>query len=507
MLGHAPPDRLTILVMAYLMVPVLLFLATWLAVWAALPVVLIALAAMALTPGWYGPWPVGRGMTAACLALGLLWAVGATGTHHLLYSAADWQIRDAVLLDLTIQPGPVAYTVGEQTWLLRAPLGYYMPAALIGHVLGFGAAQAALWAWTGLGLGLTLALLACLTSAMVPARRGWVAFAVAGALFISFGGLDILPNIWLDWRAGVGPWASWGRGGDWWARLFQYSGHVTLLLWAPNHALPAWLAALLLLRHGSEARFARAAALPLAAGVFWSPLSAAGAAALTMVALLRGGVGAALRAAFAPPNLLAVVVAIPLCLYLTAGSTAIPHHPLLWEHPEAWAAGRWLLFLAIEVLSWAACALLLVRGKLLTASLVLLCLLPGYVFGPGNEMTMRGGIAPLVVLAVAAIAGLLAPVNGRLQPLGRVGLVACAALAAAGSAMEGSLIVTHVAWPASRDCSLPEAARQSVFTGSTDWSHYVVTWPDRSLQTWLAPPNFRHTQTDALARCWPQGGV
>ena len=80
----------------------------------------------------------------------------------------------------------------------------------------------------------------------------------------TFHGLDILPNLWLDWQAGTGALASWGRGGEWWARLFQYSGHVTGLLWAPTHALPAWLVALLLLRHWRTPGFAPFSAGPWA---------------------------------------------------------------------------------------------------------------------------------------------------------------------------------------------------------------------------------------------------
>jgi hypothetical protein len=206
-------------------------------------------------------------------------------------------------------------------------------------------------------------------------------------------------------------------------------------------------------------------------------------------------------------NVLAVIFSVPICLYLLADSTAVPHRPLLWEHPDLWAARQWLLFLVVEVLCWAGFATLLVHFRLLTASVVLLCLLPGYIFGPGNEMTMRGGIAPLAVLAVAAAAGMLRPPVGWLRRIGRAGLITCAVFAALGSVMEASLIFTHAPWPASRNCSLPEAARQSVFKGSTDWSHYVVRWPDAFLQTWLASPRPRRIEPTALARCWPEGGV
>ena len=66
-----------------------------------------------------------------------------------------------MLRDLVLLPWPVGYVAalhGEDA-LLRAPLGFFLPAALLGRLAGFGAAQLALWAWTGMGLGLVLDLL------------------------------------------------------------------------------------------------------------------------------------------------------------------------------------------------------------------------------------------------------------------------------------------------------------------------------------------------------------
>jgi hypothetical protein len=73
--------------------------------------------------------------------------------------------------------------------------------------------------------------------------------------------------------------------------------------------------------------------------------------------------------------------------------------------------------------------------------------------------------------------------------------------------MEASLVATHPSWRVSRSCSLPEATRQSVFTGSTDWSHYIARSPDSLLRAWLAPHGPRPVEINALARCWPDGGV
>jgi hypothetical protein len=506
-LGDAAPDRLTLAATTYLMLPGLLFLADWAEASVGLLAGAAGVAALLLAPGWRRHWPLEPRAILFCLALGLLWAAP-TGAHHLVYSTADWQIRDAVLRDLCAGPWPVVYDGGGGGgWLLRAPLGFFLPAGLVGRLAGFGAAQAALVAWTALGLGLVLALLATLARALAPERPRRAFVAVAG-VFAGFHGLDILPNIGLDWVWGTGPLASWGRGGEWWARLFQYAGHVTALLWAPNHAVPAWLASLLVLRHWQRPGFARGAALPFAAGVFWSPVGVAGAAALAGLALLRRDAGAALRAALAPANLLALGFALPICLYLVAGTEAVPHGLLLSTHPPLSAAGRWALFLAVEVLCWAGLAALLVRGWLFGAPVAVLCLLPAYVFGPGNEMTSRGGLAPLAVLAVAVAAALLAPAVGRAQRLARAGLLACAALAAAGSATEFSLLLVKPAWPASERCSVPEAARQSVFRDTTDWSHYLAPWPDEALDDLIEEADRRPVPpANRSPPCWPRGGV
>ena len=503
--GEAGPDRLTALLLAYLTLPGLLFLGAWAVPWAGVLACLAGLASLALAPGWRGSWPLSARMTLFCLVLGLLWA-GATGSHHLVYSSADWQIRDAVLRDLGAEAWPVAYFDADRgvEWLLRAPLGFYMPAGLVGRVAGFAASQVALWAWTGLGFALVLMLLALLARAVAPTRPGR-GFAVMAGVFILFHGLDILPNIWLDWNFGTGPFASWGRGGEWWPRLFQYSGHVTAILWAPNHAMPAWLLALVVLRHGRNPDFARGIALPFAAGAFWSPLASAGAAVLAGAALLSQGLGAVWRAV-TPGNLLAVVFAVPICIYLVAGAAAVPHGLVFIVHPPVKAFLVWALFLLLEVLCWAIPAGMLVRGRIAWVAVAILCVLPGYVFGPGNEMTARGGMAPLAVLAVMAAAALLAPAVSRGQRVARRVLVACAVLAVPGAAMEASLLAKP-AWRASATCSFLEAARQSVFAHTTEWAHYLAPWPEPTLSGWLRePPPRPEERVSVAAPCWNGGG-
>ncbi len=496
-LGLAAPDALFVAATAYLLLPALIFAGGFLALpWAA-TCLLAGIGAFALLPGWRHGWPLSRRATLACAAGALAWGFGSSGTHHLLYAAVDWQIRDAVLHDLATGPWPVLYAIGDFAWLLRAPLGYYMPAAAIGRLGGVTAAQAALFLWTALGLFLVLALLAALARDVLPGRRH--AALVLALVFVTFGGLDLLPNLWLDATEGDGIASYWGRGGEWWAREFQFSGHATLLLWVPNHALPAWLPALLLLRHARQPRFAATAGLPLAAAAIWAPLSALGAGVLTAAAFLLAGWPAIRAALSGPANWLSVALVVPAGLFLMAGSSSIPHGFLFSLH--GWEAlPRLLLFLLVEVGALAIALRLLVGSRLLAVAVGLLAILPLYVFGPGNEMTMRGGIAALAFLAVAAALAVLHALPGWRRSL----VAALLLLGAAGQAMEASILFNEP-WPPSRGCTLPEAAAQSVFT-DTDWSHYVIPWPDRALARLLAEPAERQVDPETVARCWPEEG-
>ncbi|HEY0524954.1 MAG TPA: hypothetical protein VGD08_16290, partial [Stellaceae bacterium] len=405
---------------------------------------------------------------------------------------------------------PLTYRMPTGEELLRAPLGYYLPAALAGKLGGVAVAQAALWAWTGLGLALTFALL----RSIVPGG-GRKAFAIAATVFVVFGGLQF--GVLFAWDAlrGLDPTARWGASLEWWAGLFQYSGHMTLVLWVPNHVLPAWLTTLLLLRHARRAEFYAGAAAPLAAAAFWGPVSAAGAAVLYAVGWARLAGSAvdrapAFRAVVSLRNLVAApLLALPMAAYILSGAGSIPSGFLFHLRPAGMAAEHYAALLLVGVLPWAILAALLLRSRFILAVTAMLCLLPFYVFGPSDEMTMRGGIAPLTVLAVAiGIAlGLPEPTGAgsaaALRRGARGALAVCLVIAAAGALNELSPVVLKPVWPLSRQCALPEAARQSVFRDA-DWSHYFAHWPSSPLlDGWLATPRQRLVETDDVGPCWP----
>jgi hypothetical protein len=199
---------------------------------------------------------------------------------------------------------------------------------------------------------------------------------------------------------------------------------------------------------------------------------------------------------------LAAVLALPLALFLTAGAGEVTHGFLFERHPWAEALWRWPLFWLVEVGVWTALVALALRSRLLVVSVGLLALLPLYVFGDGNELAARGSQAALAVVAVAAGSALLLARPGWRRRL----LLAGLALAALGQATEASLLL-RPAWPPS-ECSVPEAARQSVFRSTTDWSHYLAPWPEPRLAPWMRDTEARLVPLVGKDEpCWPRGGV
>ena len=80
--------------------------------------------------------------------------VGLSGAGGYGYQSGDYLKHNAVLKDLISQPWPVAYDLSDYQLgvaVLVYALGYYLPAALVGKVIGWPSANHALFLWTLLG--------------------------------------------------------------------------------------------------------------------------------------------------------------------------------------------------------------------------------------------------------------------------------------------------------------------------------------------------------------------
>ncbi len=409
-----PLDPLDRAAIGYVVLPLFIFLAGWLEWWAALP--LIACGAYALKP-LISNWgvagvrlPVTRLQLGVAVAVGCAWTVFG-GTDHLVFANADWHIRDAVLHDLVGWPWPVGYGLldGKET-LLRSSLGYFLPAALVGKVLGLAAAHAAMALWTAVGATLFLLQVLSLTPSRLP-----VALVVT-AVVVLFSGLDIVGNLSNDGPRFRSDWNITTHL-EWWAGTYQYSSMTTQLFWVPNHALAAWLVIGLLYRNAALAPLGAVLPILVVAAALWSPLSAIGLVPFvlwkTISSVLRQRSLRHLQTrVWAPALAVGVVVAAYLVMdpggirkgmALAGNSTTDPTMDLL----------RQVQFFLLEA-GFIGFAVLTIRGSAeVMLALLILALLPFAYFGPGNDLVMRASIPSLAVLAIGACRALVERTTDR----------------------------------------------------------------------------------------------
>jgi hypothetical protein len=377
---------------AYLVLPLLLF-----CLWFTPPVagVLLMLAGYGvyriLCRGDGRPAGISTRWLLAVFALSFGW-IALAGVGHFFYANADWVMRDAVLHDLSVAPWPARYSAPDSSiFILRAPIGYFLPAAAFGRAAGPEAADAALYLWTVLGWGLMLA--AALRLFDTRAQR-----ILCLLVLVGFGGMDLLGYLWAHRAA-----PPIGGHIEWWAQVIQYSSNTTLLFWAPNHALPAWLGAILILHHWRQPALALVTPLLAASIPLWSPLAAIGLFPFFLFGLAWRRDFKDLFSLHSCFPFLPIAVAIALYLGMDAGS--VRHGWQIENFPSTMSFAYYLVLFCL--LEFGVLALVLARlGPLdppLRIALVVLCLLPLYSFGPGNDLAMRSSIPALTVLALATV--------------------------------------------------------------------------------------------------------
>ena len=465
-----------VLPLVYLALPSAIFLATWIRPAYGVPAAIALVAAIGLFVAKVGSVKSrSTGFTMAMVAVASAWAVMG-GVGHLVYANFDWSVRDAVLLDLVRNPWPVVYDYGPRhlALLLRAPIGLYLPSALVGKVLGIRAADLTMLVWIVLGVLLVFWL-------MLRDIRRADQIAVRLAVFILFSGMDIVGNYSRHYPIQL------GQHIEWWASIFQYPAMTTQLFWAPGHALPGWIAVAWLLGRGDR-RLPIPIAVSLVALIpMWSPLAAIGVAPIIAVAVCRElkymSVGRWASTFLDVRLIICVVTALALIFpYLVLGSETLHHG---WMSDIPWVGedftARYVEFVTLEFLLLA--VLLLWRFRLdpllVTATVVLLAI-PIYHFGPANDLALRTSNPGLALLAIRMGQWLSSRVAGGFDVRARVIAVMLLAIGAVTPFLEVSRLFTDDRWNMNTHDSLIEAAK------GRPAPHYLTPrdqpWPDRFLR-------------------------
>jgi len=320
---------------------------------------------------------------------------GAGGIGHQNF---DWAKHNAVLRDLIARPWPVWFAAEEVARADMPPaprplvyyIAFYLPASLVGRLLGWWPANIALHLQTVFTVACALAWFH-----LMAGRRHVLA---CSAIFIVLSGADAVgfllfvqvPRVWE------------GQHIEWWTTM-QYPSTTAALFWAPQHAIPAWLGAGLIW-HGERTGRWSVAVFAVVAAILWSPFAAVGLAPFAAWTTLRTARPSAHAIAFL---IFAAVIAAPFAVYILGYSefTNGPSGSYLFR-PRGFAAsmalewgiaatfGFYIAYryaVALPARFWIACALLFV---------IPLFPLPG-----GFDYIMRTSMPALFVLG-AVLTGL-----------------------------------------------------------------------------------------------------
>ncbi|MCL6588771.1 MAG: hypothetical protein K6U80_02350 [Firmicutes bacterium] len=430
----------------YLLLPILLFVAGWLKPPVAIILVLLLIyagmkAVTSYTPKEYesenssGKPPAHKIITGLFILLGIIYWVTLSGIGGFSFQNDDFELRNAMLRDLTNFNWPVKYDypatpnihdlAGHQGALVYYFV-YWLPAALFGKLSGgFEGANSFLFGWSVLGLVLGFY---------------WFSRAVKKTsillllLFVFWSGMDA-----IGWWVQRGSHFGAGEHIEWWSSFFQYSANTTALFWVFNQAVVPWIIVMLLCNQPSKKTviFTYSLCLP------YAPFSFIGLAPFMLYFSVSGkdaekifsrkkiinfkALWHNVNAAFSIPNLVAAPVLIGVFLLFFYNTGSRFSNGLIWSPltgPYNYYGDRtdtlsllcaYFLFCLFEFGIY----VLLIRNKFKKDPVFLitvgsLLLIPSYKMGIYNDFVMRVSIPALTFLMVYVAKFLTAPIyNNR----------------------------------------------------------------------------------------------
>jgi len=400
--------------LAYMALPTLIFVAGWTRPAIATIASVCATALLAISaqnarskPSYSLPLGTSAGIWAGATVIGLF-----TGAGAIFPQSWDWLKHNAILRDLVVEQWPVAYDVEGQSFQLTYYIGYYLPAAAVGKVAGWEAANSALFVWTVLGIALAFTWFCVLTQA---AKRGWILLVAA-----LFSGPDVLGWLLFSPVTRVEDVSLPSQQLDWWAQVGKYPNHVTSVMWGPHHALGAWIGAGLIL-HLARTRQLRWIAPVVAFCGLMSPFTTLGLLPLVGWAVICDGRQAILRRVrelASLPAALAAVAVLPVVVYYAALSAPLPApyggsveagfaltNPI---RPMSFvqALAAYLLLIAVEVLIFSALVRRSPAGRepdsrmLLGVVTITMLLFPLVRYGQWSDLAMRAVVPSMFVLSI-----------------------------------------------------------------------------------------------------------
>jgi hypothetical protein len=382
----------------YLSLPFLLFLFGWVRLSIAIPLALVIFLALYKLLLTNHPLPtVHRSLstvywslpTVHWLLLTAFWIL-LSGVGGYAFQNWDHNWRNVVLRDLINFDWPVYYAQPESgpVKMLVYYVGFWLPSAWIGKLLGWQSANFFLFLWTWLGIILvTLHLGNLLKTSLIKATL----------LLILFSGLDVLGTLFFaqDYPTLLPPITHL----EIWSGSLQYSSFTTQLFWVFNQAVPAWLCIVLIMEASglSLEKQEQAPALQIllwSLCFFFAPLAAVGLLPFVLIELFKQTDFKSPFKNLRPVVLLAAGIIFLLSAFFFTANTAAQQRGF-----QSLALIDFLAFFLLEGgLLWLVLAPSNFRDPRWMVTGALLALIPFIQLGSDRDFVMRASIAPLFYL-------------------------------------------------------------------------------------------------------------
>lgn len=215
-----------IMAYAYMILPIVIFYIGWFKpLFAFGMVLLLLLGLMILIKSEYSSGGFIEIDTAAFLAILVITGIWVytSGVGGYWPQRADWYWRNAIFRDLVEYSWPVEYPHTGN--VLNYYFNYFLPAALVGKIAGWGAANFALFVFTWIGTVISIILI-CHVLKIKTLRQ----ILLVLLIFMTWHGLDDI-RLSLTESLGIA-----GKAG------YEYSSHTVLLQWVTNQTIVPWIA-------------------------------------------------------------------------------------------------------------------------------------------------------------------------------------------------------------------------------------------------------------------------
>lgn len=344
-----------------------------------------------------------------CTVLGFssIW-VWLSGIGGFFYQNLDFAMRNAIFRDLISYNWPVQYH--ESNYALVYYVGYWLPSALVAKLFGvfnlsadtlFLIGNVALFFYSVIGIALVMLYLLKVLKVQTYAR-----VLACMLILIFFSGLDIVGSLFTIPPSGHL---------EWWMSPWQYSSFTTVLFWAFNQGIIAWLVTLIFLDEQKVENFGLLGVCCL----FCASFPFLGLLVFFLGVALRDFVVAIkqkqyqnfFKKVFSIQNCVSILFVLPLIvLYLNSnlsvsGQTLGIHEKIAFSFlvNDYWAILQILLFLFLEVGIYLILISRFYKKNLIFHVAVLSLLIIPFLNYISMDFCMRASIPALVVLMVLVI--------------------------------------------------------------------------------------------------------